>query len=309
MPFAARCPHCQKQYQLPEQLAGKTVKCKQCQKDFAVPGVAPSTAGVSGGGAQPQGRVPAASSSGNSELARYGVDGPLVRTSTDIFADAPTPPRSGDPLGNYASEDPGFAGSALHGKPSKKASQPLTPPKQKTKSDTSPALPFDNPHAASAAAFSKQPKKNTAELQKEFERLDQVGNQHKSMTIGLLAAIAIPPVIIGILFLLLAINGFTINWSKPKLGLTDGLYYAALGLPGLAALIFLVTYFVFANGTVRLAAALKPGTKSWLGHLFSCLTIVGGLVSFIILNFAARKQLKQAGFQVGLLGVTKAPEA
>ena len=42
---AATCPNCQKRYQLPANLAGKTIRCKACQATFAVPGGAkPATA-------------------------------------------------------------------------------------------------------------------------------------------------------------------------------------------------------------------------------------------------------------------------
>jgi hypothetical protein len=38
-------------------------------------------------------------------------------------------------------------------------------------------------------------------------------------------------------------------------------------------------------------------------------TLVGGIITFIMLNISARDQLKKAGFKLGLLGVTRSPDA
>jgi predicted Zn finger-like uncharacterized protein len=35
--FDCSCPHCGKRYRVPEELSGKTIRCKNCQKTFQVP--------------------------------------------------------------------------------------------------------------------------------------------------------------------------------------------------------------------------------------------------------------------------------
>jgi predicted Ser/Thr protein kinase len=42
MPQVIKCPHCQKSMQLPDGVAGKTVRCPTCNKPFVVPAVAPA---------------------------------------------------------------------------------------------------------------------------------------------------------------------------------------------------------------------------------------------------------------------------
>jgi predicted Ser/Thr protein kinase len=48
MPHVLRCPHCQKSMQVPDQAAGKTVRCPnpKCQKPFQVPALAPEPVAV-----------------------------------------------------------------------------------------------------------------------------------------------------------------------------------------------------------------------------------------------------------------------
>jgi len=112
MPAAIACPKCQTKYQLPESALGKAVKCKKCGATFktaarqptAQPtGVQPRTAQQQPAGqATAQAGAPQASPQ---ELAKLGIDGPLRRPG-DIFAG--TAPQPGNPLGNFALEDPGF---------------------------------------------------------------------------------------------------------------------------------------------------------------------------------------------------------
>lgn len=317
MPLQAACPKCKKQYQLPDQLAGKSVKCKACGNSFSVGATAaPPALAATTKAPRPGATVPA-----TGELAKFGIDGPIVRTSTDIFADAPQPPRQGDVLGNFAAEDPGFGGTSNDQSKSKsksKSAAPPSPPKSHGGhgghgghgAEGKPsALPFDNPHAAAAATFAKQPKMKASELQKEFDRLDKAGNNLRSMMLGFLASIPIAPAIMGLLYLIIWANDYAVNFSKEQLGLSPGLFYTAIGMTAFAAIMFLTTYFVFANSAVRLAGNLKPDSKSWTLHLILCVTIVGGIVTFIILNLSARDQLKKAGFKLGLLGVTRSPDA
>lgn len=316
MPLQAACPKCKKQYQLPDQLAGKSVKCKACGNSFAVgaPAAPPALAAAS------KAPRPGANVAATGELAKLGIDGPIVRTSTDIFADAPQPPRQGDPLGNFAAEDPGFGGAGNDKSKSKsnsksKGAVPPSPPKSHGGhgghgADEKPsALPFDNPHAAAAATFAKQPKMKASELQKEFDRLDKAGNNLRSMMLGFLASIPIAPAIMGLLYVIIWANDYAVNFSKEQLGLSPELFYTAIGMTAFAAIMFLTTYFVFANGAVRLAGNLKPDSKSWILHLILCVTLVGGIITFIMLNISARDQLKKAGFKLGLLGVTRSPDA
>jgi hypothetical protein len=310
MPLQAACPKCKKQYQLPDQLAGKSVKCNVCGNSFSV-GTASAAPAMSTAGKTTRAGTGA---SGKSELTKFGIDGPIVRTSTDIFADAPQPPRQGDTLGNFAAEDPGFRDGAA-AKSKKKNPAPAPPPKAHgghgAAEQPSP-LPFDNPHAAAAATFAKQPKIKASELQKEFDRLDKAGSNLRSMMLGAFATILFAPAIIGLLYLIIWFNDFALNFSSFSMvqwGLTPELYYTAIGMTGFAAIMFLTTYFVFANGAVRLAGNLNPDSKSWLLHLILCVTIVGGIISFIMLNFSGRDQLKKAGFKLGLLGVTRSPSS
>lgn len=303
MPLPAACPKCKKQYQLPEQLAGKSVKCNACGNSFSVGAASAPQAMATAGQTTRAGVIV----SGNNELAKFGIDGPIVRTSTDIFADAPQPPRQGDVLGNFAAEDPGF-GDAGATKTKTKNPAPTPPPKAHGghgATEKPSALPFENPHAAAAATFAKQPKMKASELQKEFDRLDKAGNNLRSMMLGFLASIPIAPAIMGLLYLIIWINDYAINFSKEQMGLSPELFYTAIGMTSFAAIMFLTTYFVFANGAVRLAGNLNPDSKSWLLHLILCVTLVGGIISFIMLNLSGRGQLKKAGFKLGFLGVTR----
>jgi predicted Zn finger-like uncharacterized protein len=305
MTLPAACPKCKKQYRLPDQLAGKSVKCNACGNSFAVgaPSAAPAMATTA------KTNQAAAGVSRNSELVKFGIDGPIVRTSTDIFADAPQPPRQGDALGNFAAEDPGF-GDGTAAKSKKKNPAPAPPPKAHGghgATEKPSALPFDNPHAAAAATFAKQPKVKASELQKEFDRLDKAASNLRSIMLGFLASILFPPAILGLLYLIIWFNDFAFNFSLVQWGLTPELYYTAIGMTAFAALIFLTTYFVFANGAVRLAGNLNPDSKSWLLHLVLCVTLIGGVISFIMLNLSGRDQLKKAGFNLGFLGVTRSP--
>jgi hypothetical protein len=305
MPLPAACPKCKKQYQLPDQLAGKSVKCNACGNSFSVgtPAAAPAITT-----ANKTARA-GAGVSGNSELGKFGIDGPIVRTSTDIFADAPQPQRQGDALGNFAAEDPGFGGTAT-AKAKTKTPSPAPPSKAHGghgAAEKPSALPFDNPYAAAAATFAKQPKMKASELQKEFDRLDKAGYNLRSMMLGFLASIPIAPAVMGLLYLIIWYNDYAINFSKEQFGLSPELFYTAIGMTAFAAIMFLTTYFVFANGAVRLAGNLKPDSKSWLLHLILCVTLVGAIISFIMLNISGRDQLKKAGFKLGFLGVTRSP--
>ena len=42
MAQSIRCPHCGKTYVLKPELAGKQVRCRQCQKAFTVPAAKPA---------------------------------------------------------------------------------------------------------------------------------------------------------------------------------------------------------------------------------------------------------------------------
>lgn len=308
MPFAASCPHCRKQYQLPDQLAGKTVKCKECRRDFVVGQEAAASLATAGGpAAPPAGRVPAGSAAGASELSRFGLDGPIVRPSTDIFADAPQPPRSGDPLGNFANEDPGFAGSAIHGKPSKKSSQPIAPPTKTAAAASASKIPFDNPYASAAANLRKASKPKTADIQREFDRLDRVAKAHNTMMLAFLGGfgtrLLFALITLGIQFF----TGFYIQRDKPNFGLPDHLLYTMAGIELIAIIISIVTAIMLLVAIFKLAANLYPGTKSKFLHLVLFFIPLGVLFSLLSLDRAARAQLRAAGYTVGLLGVKSAP--
>jgi hypothetical protein len=311
MPFAASCPHCQKQYQLPEQLVGKTVKCKECRQDFQVgnSSLVAQTAAAGAGGqtARPAGRVPAGNAAGASELSRFGLDGPIVRPSTDIFADSPQPPRSGDPLGNFANEDPGFAGSATHGKPSKKTSQPLAPPSKAAPIDSAAKAPFDNPYASAAANLRKAAKPKTADIQKEFDRLDRVAKNHNTMMLAFLGGIGTRVLFTLILIGIQFFTGFYIQPSKPNFGLPDHLLYTLAGVEGIATIISLVTAIMLLVSIFKLASNLYPGTRSNILHLVLFFIPLGVLFSLLSLDRAARAQLRAAGYTVGLMGVKNTP--
>ena len=310
MPFAASCPHCRKQYQLPEQLAGKTVKCKDCRQDF-VAGSAATASGTPAAASSPAGRpgslVSAGSAAGTSELSRFGLDGPIVRPSTDIFADAPQPPRSGDPLGNFANEDPGFAGSAIHGKPSKKSSQPIAPPPKAASVDSAAKIPFDNPYASAAANLRKAAKPKTADIQLEFDRLDRVAKAHNTMMLAFLGGVGTRVlfglILVGIQFF----TGFYIQRDKPNFGLPDHLLYTMAGIEIIATIISIVTAIMLLVAIFKLAANLYPGTKSKFLHLVLFFIPLGVLFSLLSLDRAARTQLRAAGYTVGLMGVKSSP--
>lgn len=311
MPFAASCPHCQKQYQLPDQLAGKAVKCKECRRDFVAGQAATAVASTTGTLiSRPASKVAVAGASGAGDLSRFGLDGPIVRGSTDIFADAPQPPRSGDALGNFASENPGFADPSAPGKSSQKGSPTFAPSAKAAAAASQPKLPFDNPHAAAAANLRKPPKPKTADIQREFQRLDGAAQSQKSMWLAFIAGISIPLLLLLVGAIILISNDLEIYRDRPKLGLPDHFFYILLGLQIISFIISLVNSVLLFVSIYKLATNLYPGTKANLLHLFLTLFVPAGILfSMITLDRAARRQLRAAGYQVGLLGVKSTPES
>lgn len=105
MPVAIACPKCQTRYAIPEQNLGKPVRCKSCGAVFKTK--APAKQPQPAGQAAAKSKVPQQAS--KSELAEFGIDGPIGKQA-DIFAGASAPPQhGGNPLGNFQLEDPGFA--------------------------------------------------------------------------------------------------------------------------------------------------------------------------------------------------------
>lgn len=100
MPVKIACPKCKTQYQLPDSALGKAVKCKNCGTAFKTK--APSNNQQL---TVAKKRELAVSQPSQSELARFGIDGP-IKKQADIFAAPPLNPKH-NPLGSYI-DDPGF---------------------------------------------------------------------------------------------------------------------------------------------------------------------------------------------------------
>lgn len=119
MPFSISCPNCSKQYNLPDSIAGKSVRCKQCSAAFvAQPGGMPVAAAVP---SQTSGEKLS-----NQQINQFGIEGNFER-APDIFGPA-TAPNAVAPLGNYAGEDPGFNSDGFNTPVSDPAVDPSTNP-------------------------------------------------------------------------------------------------------------------------------------------------------------------------------------
>ena len=101
MSLIVACPNCQTRYNLPPKFAGKTVKCKSCNKPFAAS--VGAAQGQAGQRKQPvQQRV---QQQDPDELAKMGIG--TIRHAPDPFADPAT--GGPDPLRNHVVHDPGFS--------------------------------------------------------------------------------------------------------------------------------------------------------------------------------------------------------
>jgi predicted Ser/Thr protein kinase len=100
MPQVIRCPHCKKSMQVPDNAAGKTVRCPNaaCQKPFMVPALAPEAVGAASG----SGRAAGSSSSS-------GIFSPLSVTAATAGSSTSCPScGSSLPAGAIACMDCGF---------------------------------------------------------------------------------------------------------------------------------------------------------------------------------------------------------
>ncbi len=102
MPANIACPKCSAKYKVPSKILGKAVKCQKCGSSFkAAPLSSATKAGTTRRPAQPKPTDPR-----NKELAKFGLDGPIVAESNEIFDSSPAAPSGA--LGNLAT-DPGFS--------------------------------------------------------------------------------------------------------------------------------------------------------------------------------------------------------
>lgn len=102
MPTNVACPKCSTKYKIPDKLLGKAVKCQKCGASFRVGGKKPAAA--------PAGQTSAKSNrptTKSSELAKFGLDGPIRSDDLDIFDSSPASAPPPNALGNHAL-DPGF---------------------------------------------------------------------------------------------------------------------------------------------------------------------------------------------------------
>ena len=95
MPVPISCPSCNKRYNLPETMLGKSVRCKQCNTAFVAGGAQPATPAA-----------PVKNGLSQEQMNQFGIEGNIVREA-EIFG-PPSAPTAGAALGNYAGEDPGF---------------------------------------------------------------------------------------------------------------------------------------------------------------------------------------------------------
>ena len=100
MPTAVACPNCQQKYSLPDNLIGKPVQCKKCNKKFQIgkpkAAAGPAAANNQANQAKRQAKTAA--------LRQMGLD--QLNDSPDLFGSAPPPTH--DPLANHVVHDPGF---------------------------------------------------------------------------------------------------------------------------------------------------------------------------------------------------------
>jgi hypothetical protein len=111
MPIVTACPKCQTKYQLPEMVVGKTIECQKCSHKFTATELRQPISSAATTAGQPAVKTSAASvrlvpGATAEELAKFGLDGPILRPP-DLLSDNPSPPPK-DILGNFAA-DPGFA--------------------------------------------------------------------------------------------------------------------------------------------------------------------------------------------------------
>lgn len=103
MPTNIACTHCNAKYKVPIKFLGKAVKCQKCGNSFKAKPLASATPKNAAA------KQPTSTSSTNpqkQELSKFGLDGPIVAESNDLFGAPPT--ASAGPLGNHAT-DPGFS--------------------------------------------------------------------------------------------------------------------------------------------------------------------------------------------------------
>lgn len=101
------CPGCRKQYRVPPQAAGKSMKCPACQTVFAAPAATTATAAAEQKLSIPR-AVAAAPKSPPvppADWQRFGVSGPLSSQPALFPESVPAGP---DPLANHVVHDPGF---------------------------------------------------------------------------------------------------------------------------------------------------------------------------------------------------------
>src|SRR4051812_13388949 len=88
MPQVIRCPHCQKQMQVPDNAAGRNVRCPSCNNPFTVPAMQPvgAAASTAAPSRPPAPTAPAPKSTGGGKPPSVG--------SLNLSAPAPQPSAS-----------------------------------------------------------------------------------------------------------------------------------------------------------------------------------------------------------------------
>jgi hypothetical protein len=134
-------------------------------------------------------------------LTRYGLDGPIIRKSTDIFSGSATVSAAApDPLANHIIADPGFSDGKTKSRKKKSKSKtevelpPLAAPTNPAEK-TGDHPVFENPFLASSAALRKPPRlaaKDVAPPKPKSKRRNRI--------FGVLASLLGSGGIIGVFF-------------------------------------------------------------------------------------------------------------
>ncbi|MEL7496139.1 MAG: hypothetical protein AAFN77_00915 [Planctomycetota bacterium] len=165
MPVTISCPHCQKRYNLPDTIVGKSVRCKQCSQPFvATPGVGQPVA--VGASAPP--KTATRDQLSSQQINQFGIEGNIERKA-DIFGVAATP-AAAPTLGNFAGEDPGFGG------------EDVEIPTASPTADSN-----ENPYAAvlNNPALRKQKSKKKDKAGKQLAEAERIREEHIEHEVGM----------------------------------------------------------------------------------------------------------------------------
>lgn len=100
------CPKCNKQFKLAPAMLGKTIRCTQCKTAFKTS--ASQTANAQAAAGRKQGGRPAPPAKAPTKKRPGGRVTPQISGRDPLFSEPIPDPRSPNPLGNFALEDPGF---------------------------------------------------------------------------------------------------------------------------------------------------------------------------------------------------------